>query len=504
MGCSMGTENVMHYVLVYILPIIYLSILGTYILVRYYPYKMAKLLATSIFCSAIGYTVDYIRVLLPTDLSHFLYLYVVLFAVNLGFSLTIHMIYDIVKTMKPFSMGLMPTIFYGFPVFMLGISFLGEGSRGIIFAIVWIGMLAVHLILLCTGYKYAKIKEYQFFFKACLWFIAISFTGFVLWKLDWINLSYVMPATPGLFLTALTGTLISYLLRKGNFVPSTVQRYSSLMETSATPIVILDKNKRVLEVNRIGKQVYRMKFNMDFRNYFNNTTEPGVLDRLFTILDEELYIKGYRITYWDEDGIENIVLIDASKMNMVKETHYYCMIHEVTLEYQRRNLNEHLAYHDVLTGIYNRTYFEEEVKRKLAQGGKKDGALIICDLNFFKEINDTYGHQTGDNVLAFTANCWREYLPRPHILARLGGDEFSMFFEKIESKEQFLKQINEARHSFRFNLFKQDDIELEIVPSLGIAFVEEAGVDYDHLFHICDVRMYEDKKNIKEQYRSRT
>ena len=103
-------------------------------------------------------------------------------------------------------------------------------------------------------------------------------------------------------------------------------------------------------------------------------------------------------------------------------------------------------------------------------------------------------------MLIFTANCWRENLPNPHILARLGGDEFIMFFEQIQSKEQFLKQIAEVRHTFQVNLYKQDDIEIGIVLSIGVAFIEEDGIDYEDLYHTCDVRMYEDKKNIKEQY----
>lgn len=505
----MGTEIVMHYVLMYILPSIFLYILGTYILVRSYPYKMAKLVAASIFCSAIGYTADFIRVLLPIEFSHFLQHYVVLFAVNLSFALAMHVIYDIVKIIKPIKMPFMPYILYSFPVLMLGVNLLEqvpfgkEGSSEIMFAIVYIAMFTVSLIHLYTGYQSSKIKEYRLFFKVCLSFLAIAFTGFALWKLNWLHLTYVLPATPGLFLTALTGTLLSYLFVKTSIVPSTVKRYSALLESSATPIVILDKNKQVLKVNEIGKQVYEMKLYTDFRNYFNYMNEPAVLDELFTLLDEQSYIKGYRITYLDAEGIENIVLVDASKVNLLNETYYYCMIHEVTLEFQRRSLNEHLAYHDVLTGIYNRTYFEEEVKRKLAQDGKKDSALIICDLNFFKAINDTYGHQTGDNVLVFTANCLRENLPKPHILARLGGDEFVMFFEEIESKEQFLQQITEARCTFQLNLYKQDEIEIEIVPSLGIAFVDEDGTDYEHLYHTCDVRMYEDKKIIKEQYLQR-
>lgn len=510
----MSTEIVIRNVLVFILPIIYLYVLGTYILVRSYPYKIARLLAASIFFTAIGYTFDYIRVLLPIEFSRFLHLYVVLVAFILSFALIIHMLYNIVKTTKPTKMPLLPYLLYGFLVFLLGVVFLEsammqapvngllvqDGSFGFISTVANIGMCTVILSLLYIGYKYAKTIEYRFFFKVCLSFTAVMFIGVVLWKLDLIHVNYVVPATPGLLLMALIGTLISYLIVNGNLVPSALQRYSALMETSATPIVILDKNKRVIEVNESGKLDYKIRVNTDFRHYFNYTNEPAKLDQLFAHLDEELYIKGFRMDYLNEEGIDSIVLIDASKTNRADETYYYCMIHEVTLEFQRRNLNEHLAYHDVLTDIYNRTYFEEEVKRKLAQDGKKDSALIICDLNFFKEINDTYGHQTGDNVLIFTANCWRKYLPKPHILARLGGDEFVMFFEQIKSKDQFLKQINEARHAFQHNLYKQDDFEIEIVPSIGIAFVEEDGRDYEHLYHTCDVRMYEDKKIIKEQY----
>ncbi|MER1998605.1 MAG: GGDEF domain-containing protein [Lysinibacillus sp.] len=363
-----------------------------------------------------------------------------------------------------------------------------------------IGMFAAIFSLLYIGYKYAKAMEYRFFFQVCLSFSAITIACVLIFMLNLVNLKNVVPATPGLLLMALTCTLVAYLFVKLNIIPSTVKRYSSLMETSATTMVILNKDKRVLEVNEIGKLEHQLKINTDFRNYFNYTNEPAALDYLFAHLNKESFIKGYRINYLNEEGAENIVLIDASKVNIADETYYYCMVHEVTLEYQRRSLNEHLAYHDVLTGIYNRTYFEEEVKRKLAQGEKNDGALMICDLNFFKDINDTYGHQTGDNVLIFTANCWREHLPTPNILARLGGDEFVMFFEQIKSKDQFLKQIHEARQAFQLNLYKQNDIEIEIVPSIGVAFVEEDGYDYEHLYHICDARMYEDKKIIKEQY----
>lgn len=185
------------------------------------------------------------------------------------------------------------------------------------------------------------------------------------------------------------------------------------------------------------------------------------------------------------------------------------ILHDITetIRYEQSLLEqtqkfEYLAHHDMLTGIYNRTYFEKEVQRRLAIAATQNSALMLCDLNFFKEINDIHGHITGDKVLVFTANCWKEHLPNPHLLARLGGDEFVMFFEEIHSKEQFLQQIEDVRRVFHQNTYKDSNVEIEIVPSIGIAFVEEEGTDYEMLYQICDVRMYDDKKYVKQQYKA--
>lgn len=197
-------------------------------------------------------------------------------------------------------------------------------------------------------------------------------------------------------------------------------------------------------------------------------------------------------------------MVDGSRHKVIGKM---CIFQDITeaIKYEQSLLEqsqqfEYLAHHDILTGIYNRTYFEEEVKQKLAEPSAYYSALMLCDLNFFKEINDVYGHLVGDHVLMYTAKCWHEHLPNPHTLARLGGDEFIMFFEAISNKEQFLQEIMEARQAFKEKLYKMDTVEIEVVPSIGIAFVDEDGDDYEHLYHMCDVRMYEDKKLIKAQY----
>lgn len=509
----MSQTTIVHDFFIFILPSICLYILGTYIAVRSHPYKLAKLLSGSIFLIAIGYTVDYISVLLPTEANYTWLDFIVLTVFNASLTLIIYMFYDMVKIMKPTRIKWMPHVLYGFCIVLIAVSYFESvvlniptyanlDKMGLSSALLNIGIVSAVLVLFYVRFKYVNVKEYRIFLKIWMTYIVLLFGLVLLWKLDLVPfINYIVPATPGLLCLALTCILLVYSTVKLNLAPSAVKRYVSLLETSATPIVILNQDKQIIECNESAKLEHQMKINTDFRAYFKFKNEQAILDDLFTRLDVESAIKGFRMDYLSLNGEGKIALIDTSKKIIADKTYYYLFIHEVTEEFQRRNLNEHLAYHDFLTGIYNRTYFEEEVKKKLALHHDRDGALIICDLNFFKEINDTYGHQTGDNVLIFTANCWHENLPHPHILARLGGDEFVMFFEKVGMKEQFLKDINEARNAFKTNLYRQDDTVIEVVPSIGISFVEEDGIDYEQLYHICDKRMFEDKKKIKKEYK---
>ena len=88
----------------------------------------------------------------------------------------------------------------------------------------------------------------------------------------------------------------------------------------------------------------------------------------------------------------------------------------------------HIADHDALTGLYNRRRFEQELDRHITHGRRygMDGALLVIDLDRFKQVNDGHGHRAGDRVLAEVASVLRKRLRESDILARFGGDEFAV------------------------------------------------------------------------------
>jgi diguanylate cyclase (GGDEF)-like protein/PAS domain S-box-containing protein len=113
---------------------------------------------------------------------------------------------------------------------------------------------------------------------------------------------------------------------------------------------------------------------------------------------------------------------------------------------ERRRLERrlrHLADHDDLTGLINRRRFQEELQRHLAEGRRYGltGALLVLDLDGFKEVNDSHGHSAGDRVLCAVADALRTRLRASDVVARLGGDEFAVLLWNIDEADAHKKAL---------------------------------------------------------------
>ncbi|WP_420962761.1 GGDEF domain-containing protein [Brucella sp. IR073] len=125
---------------------------------------------------------------------------------------------------------------------------------------------------------------------------------------------------------------------------------------------------------------------------------------------------------------------------------------------------------DGLTGMQNRRYFDEALKEYLAQFGRIDKpvGLMILDLDHFKAINDTYGHDVGDAVLREVARCLKDYTRYHDVVARLGGEEFAVVVSNME-KELLVKLANRIRKAIADLTITIDDACLKVTTSIGVA-----------------------------------
>ena len=154
-----------------------------------------------------------------------------------------------------------------------------------------------------------------------------------------------------------------------------------------------------------------------------------------------------------------------------------------------------LSQHDDLTGIANRSAGRERIEQaiKHANRNKQRLALLFVDLDNFKTINDSLGHDTGDDVLRQVAQRLTEVLRDSDILARQGGDEFIVTLSDINDLEDVTATANKILNALIAPLTSKD-VELSISCSIGIALYPSDGNDYETLLRLSDIAVYHAKE----------
>jgi len=172
------------------------------------------------------------------------------------------------------------------------------------------------------------------------------------------------------------------------------------------------------------------------------------------------------------------------------------ILRRVTTRLRRQVVEiEHQAMHDALTGLPNRTLFNDRVEQALL-AARRDGtgfAILLIDLDRFKEINDTLGHQSGDRVLQEVARRLQLKLRESDTVARLGGDEFALLARSATQIEEAML-IAERVHRTLGKPVTLEGLGLELEASIGIALFPDHGDDVDTLMRRADVAMYLSKE----------
>ncbi|NPA29536.1 MAG: EAL domain-containing protein [Epsilonproteobacteria bacterium] len=163
------------------------------------------------------------------------------------------------------------------------------------------------------------------------------------------------------------------------------------------------------------------------------------------------------------------------------------------------------AIHDELTGLYNRFYFIEQLKKSLlsAERHKKYGAVLFIDLDNFKVINDATGHKAGDLLLKMIAKKLKSALREEDVLARFGGDEFVVLVENLGRDENRAVEIlrglaDKLLASIGYGHIVDQKV-YQVTASIGIALFNDATQDIDDILRYADSAMYEAKRKGKSQ-----
>ncbi|MBS7007735.1 diguanylate cyclase domain-containing protein [Anaerostipes sp.] len=161
---------------------------------------------------------------------------------------------------------------------------------------------------------------------------------------------------------------------------------------------------------------------------------------------------------------------------------------------------EEKASRDELTGLYNRSTARNEIDHYLENRKPEEmAAMMIIDVDDFKQINDRYGHMFGDAVLQETASVLTKLLRKEDIISRIGGDEFLIFMKDIRKIEILKNRAEKIRDSFQ-SMFRQDMTPCEFSSSIGIACCPRDGTNFEELFRRSDLALYHTKSKGKNGY----
>jgi diguanylate cyclase (GGDEF)-like protein/PAS domain S-box-containing protein len=217
------------------------------------------------------------------------------------------------------------------------------------------------------------------------------------------------------------------------------------------------------------------------RNYFlaPHPRAMGLMDLKLLRRDGQLLPVDISLGYWEERG----------------ERHAIAYIRDLS---ERKGFEEslrHHATHDELTGLPNRWWFRLQLRQALslaARSGRRV-AVLFLDLDYFKNVNDSFGHATGDALLVQVAARMRAALRESDVLARLGGDEFGILLTDLGDADESVHVAEKLLVSLQSS-YRVQDHEMYTGGSLGLAFYPDDAVDCDTLLRYADLAMYQAKQ----------
>ncbi len=202
-----------------------------------------------------------------------------------------------------------------------------------------------------------------------------------------------------------------------------------------------------------------------------------------------------------KDGSARAVEASCQRIQLDGRTVLAVAVHDVTVRrvvesqmLQRHQHLDHLAHHDQLTGLPNRLYLAANLPDALAEAKEKGTllAVLFLDLDRFKHVNDSRGHETGDKLLKTVAQRIRTTIRAQDVVVRMGGDEFVVIMKDVKNTEK----VNEAAERINEALSAPmvvDGRTLVTTVSIGVALYPRDGIDMGELLRHSDTAMYQAK-----------
>lgn len=205
------------------------------------------------------------------------------------------------------------------------------------------------------------------------------------------------------------------------------------------------------------------------------------------------------------DKFIGYIIVDHSHYNFLTEFHEIFLssiASQIAIALENSMLYKQIekaAKYDALIGVYNRKTFYDIIDERLASGKIKKYAIVMIDLDDFKQINDTLGHQFGDKVLIETTGIISNKLKNEDIIARYGGEELILFLNCNDESRNVYEEIDEIRYAISNHIVSKEGDHTSITASFGVAFYPFDGETLEKVINCADKLLYKAKSEGKNK-----
>jgi len=280
----------------------------------------------------------------------------------------------------------------------------------------------------------------------------------------------------------------------------------TILQKVPEAIAVLDKNHKIIHVNEAFTKLFGYTLDeikdQDLddileRNMKGSTNRKTTLD---VLSGKEILSEGVR---YSKDGQAFYTVIKAAPIIIEEELLGAVAIYiDITSQKEYEAHLENVSFHDPMTGLYNRAFFNKKLDILSTSTKNLPVAVIMADMDGLKTINDTLGHSTGDRYLNGCAEILKSCSRSSDIVARIGGDEFCILVPNADEKtaQIIINRIEKATHSYN----KEQTPPIPLSISLGFSIAKETAQIPDKVIQEADAMMYRNKAAKKAKNKPRT
>ena len=285
-----------------------------------------------------------------------------------------------------------------------------------------------------------------------------------------------------------------------------LQRFRTAMDATADAIMLVSRDTmRFIEVNAASCKMlgYTRAEMLALGPVALGAATRAELEQVYdTVIAGPANQKLSEATLLCKDGSK--VQVELNRQAMLSGTDWIIVsvVRDVTERKQAQQRLQHQAHHDALTGLPNRSFFYETLRKTIALAGDNGWkvAVMFIDLDHFKNVNDTLGHAIGDELLIQFSNRLMTCVRMRDTVGRLGGDEFALILVMQQGQQGAAQVAQKIREALRLP-FDLHGYEVLMTASIGITVHPDDGADPDVLIKYADTAMYQAKHAGRDTYR---